>query len=99
MKKIKKQALQWETANPGDVILKDIPFAGNLLLRSLPLQEPVDYFWDIVSDKVICILEDSNRYIQFIGILFLMSVVRMPATCDYWEWIRPYDHIASCMTI
>ena len=113
---MKKQALQWKTANPA-VILKDIPFTGNPPLASLPLQEPVDYFWDIISDEVIMgIVEESNRYVaqvdidkplsltpdeleQFIGILFLVSVVRMPATHDYWEGFLEYDGIASIMTI
>ena len=113
---MKKQAMQWKTANPA-VILKDIPFTGNPSLGSLPLQEPVDYFWDIVRGEVIMgIVEESNRYAaqvdidkalsltsdeleQFIGILFLMSVVRMPATRDYWEGFLQYGGIASIMTI
>ena len=116
-KKTKKQALQWKTANPADLISKDIPFTGNPPFGSLPLQETVDYFCDIISDKVVmCIVEESNRYTgqididkplnltsdeleQFIGKLFLMSVVRMPATRDYWERFLQYDRIASIMTI
>ena len=100
-KKTKKQALQWKTANPADIILKDILLTGSPPIGSLPLQEPIDYFQDIISDEVTMrIVEESNRYAaqvdtnkplsltsdeleQFIGILFLMSVVRMPATRDY----------------
>ena len=81
--------------------MKDILLTGNPPLGSLPLQEPIDYFQDIISDEVIMrFIEESNRYAaqvdtdkplsltsdeleQFIGILFLMSVVRMPATPDY----------------
>ena len=113
---MKKQAMQWKTANPA-VILKDIPFTGNPPLGSLPLQEPVDYFWDIVRGEVIMgIVEESNRYAaqvdidkalsltsdeleQFIGILFLMSVVRMPDTRYHWKRFLQYDRIASIMTV
>ena len=116
-KKTKKQALQWKAANPDDVILKDIPFTGNPPLGSLSLQEPVEYFRDVISDKVIMhIVEESNRYAaqvdidkhlnltsdkleQFIGILFLMSVVRMPATRDSSERFLQYHRIASAMAI
>ena len=116
-KQMKQQALQWKTAKPGDVILKNIPFTGNPPLGFLGLQEPVGYFRDIISDEVIMhIVEESNRYAaqvnidkplnltsdelkQFIGILFLMSVVRMPATRYYWKRFLPYDRIASIMTV
>ena len=61
-KKTKKQALQWKTANPADIILKDIPFTANRPLGSLPLQEPVDYFRDIISDEVsIRIVEEIEQ--------------------------------------
>ena len=96
--------------------MKDIPFTGNPPLQVLPLQEPIDYFRDIISDEVIArIVEESNTYAaqvdidkplnltsdeleQFIGIL-LLSVVKMPATRDYWERFLQYYRIASIMSI
>ena len=97
--------------------MKDIPFTGNPPLQVLPLQEPIDYFWDIINDELIArIVEENNTYAaqvdidkpldltsdeleQFIGILFLMSVVKMPATRDYWELFLQYDCIASIMSV
>ena len=116
-KKTRQQPLKWKIAKNSDVILKDIPFTGNPPLQVLPLQEPIDYFRDIISDEVIArIVEESNTYAaqvdidkplnltsdkleQFIGILLLLSVVKMPATRDYWERFLQYDHIASIMSI
>ena len=34
---------------------------------------------------------------QFIGILFVMSIVKMPSTRDYWEQNMGYDKIADVM--
>ena len=34
---------------------------------------------------------------QFIGILFLMSIVKMPSTRDYWKQNMRYDKIADVM--
>ena len=48
-------------------------------------------------DKPLSLTSDELE--QVIGILFLMSVVRMPATRDYWERFLQYDRIASIMTI
>ena len=117
-KKTRQQPLKWKRANNIDVTLKDIPFTGNPPLQVLPLQEPIDYFRDIINDELIAhIREESNTYAaqvdidkplnmmsdeleQFIGILILMPVVKMPATCNYWERFLHYDdRIASIMSV
>ena len=109
----KQQVLQWKTAKSDDVILKDIPFTGNPHLGSLLLQEPVNYFRNIISDEVIIrIIEENNKYTAQVDIdkplnlisdeleeLFLISVVRIPVTRDYWKRFLQYDGIASIMTI
>ena len=41
----------------------------------------------------------SDELEQLIGILFLMSVMKMQATRDYWERFLLYDRIASIITI
>ena len=116
-KKTRQQPLKWKRANNIDVTLKGIPFTGNPPLQVLPLQEPIDYFRDIINDELIArIVEASNTYAaqvdidkplnltsdeleQFIGILFLMSVVKMPNTRAYWERFLQYDRIASIMSV
>lgn len=105
--------MQWKTAKSDDVILKDIPFTGNPHLGSVLLQEPVNYFRNIISDEVIIrIIEENNKYTAQVDIdkplnlisdeleeLFLISVVRIPVTRDYWKRFLQYDGIASIMTI
>ena len=116
-KKTRQQPLKWKRANNLDVTLKDIPFTGNPPLQVLPLQEPIDYFRDIINDELIArIVEESNTYAaqvdinkplnmtsdeleQFTEILFLMSVVKMPATRNYRERFLQYDRIASIMSV
>ena len=116
-KKTRQQLLKWKRANNIDVTLKDIPFTGNPPLQVLLLQEPIDYFQDIINDELIArIVEESNTYAaqvdidkplnlmsdeleQFVGMLFLMSVVKMPATRDYWEQFLQYNRIASIMSV
>ena len=36
---------------------------------------------------------------QFIGILFVMSIVKIPSTCDYWDKNMRYDKIADILPI
>ena len=93
--------------------MKDLSFTGNPPLGQLPIQEPIDYFRDIFSDKLIArIVCESNIYAcqidvnkpltltseeleQFIGILFVMSIVKMPSTRGYWERNMQYEKIAD----
>ena len=55
------------------------------------------YAAQVYTDKPLNLTFDELE--QFIGILFLTSVVRMQATRDYWEQSLQYDRLASITTI
>ena len=112
-KKPNNDPLRWRTAPIESIDLKELPFTKNPPLGQLPIQEPMDYFRDIISDELIAhIVSRSNIYAsqidinkplnltveeleQLIGILFVMSIVKMPNTRDYWEQNMRYDKLAD----
>ena len=114
-KKPKIDHFRWRTVPIENTDLQEFPFTGNPPLGQLPIQEPIDYFRDIIGDELIAhIVSESNIYAsqidinkplnltveeleQFIGILFVMSIVKMPSTRDYWEQNMGYDKIADVM--
>ena len=42
---------------------------------------------------------DKNELEQFIGILYLMSIVKLPSTCMYWSNELYFEKVASVMTL
>ena len=112
-KKPNNDPLRWRTAPIESIDLKELPFTKNPPLGQLPIQEPMDYFRDIISDELIAhIVSRSNIYAsqidinkplnltveeleQLIGILFVMSIVKMLNTRDYWEQNMRYDKLAD----
>ena len=61
------------------------------------IKESNTYAAQVDIDKPLNLTSDELE--QFIGILFLMSVVKMPATRDYWERFLQFDRIASIMSV
>ena len=118
---LRNDPLRWKTVPKEHVDLKNLPFTGNPPLGQLPIQEPIDYFRDILcdifSDELIAhVASESNIYAsqidvnkslaltseeleQFIGILFVMSIVKMLSTRDYWEKNMRYEKIADVMPV
>ena len=80
---------------------KKHPFSGIPPLNNLPLQKPIEYFRNIITDELLLkMVEESNKYVlqidikkpsnlskaeleQFLGIILLMSIVKMTGTQDY----------------
>ena len=107
-KKAKNAPLRWRTVPSEKVEVKKLSFCGNP-----PLGNFRDIFGDelivhIVSESNNYALQiDVNKPLnltceeleQFIGILFVMSIVKMPCTRDYWDKNMRYDKIADIMPI
>ena len=47
-KMLRNDPLRWKTVPKEHVDLNDLPFTGNPPLGQLPIQEPIDYFRDIL---------------------------------------------------
>ena len=60
-------------------------------------EESNRYAAQVDTDKPLNLTFDELE--QFIGILFLTSVVRMQTTRDYWEQSLQYGRLASITTI
>ena len=68
-KKPNNDPLRWRTAPIESIDLKELPFTKNPPLGQLPIQEPMDYFRDIISDELIAhIVSRSNIYASQIDI-------------------------------
>ena len=62
-KKSKNDPFRWRTAPIENTDLKELPFTGNPPLGQLPIQEPIDYFRDIIGGELIAhIVSESNIY-------------------------------------
>ena len=49
--------------------MKELPFTGNPSLGQLSIQEPIDYFGDIIGDELIAhVVSESNIYVSQIDI-------------------------------
>ena len=68
-KKPKNNPLRWRTIPIENIDLKELPFTGNPPLGQLPIQEPIDYFGDIIGDELMAhIVSESNIYASHIDI-------------------------------
>ena len=70
-------------------------FDDELLLRIV--DESNKYALQIDINKPLGLTQAELK--QFIGILYLMSIVRMPSQRDYWSQYLQYQRISSVMTI
>ena len=68
-KKPKIDHFRWRTVPIENTDLQEFPFTGNPPLGQLPIQEPIDYFRDIIGDELIAhIVSESNIYASQIDI-------------------------------
>ena len=69
VRKPKNEPLRWRTVLKENFDLKDLPFTGNPPLGHLPIQEPINYFKDIIGDELIAhVVSESNIYAYQIDI-------------------------------
>ena len=69
VKKPKNDPLRCRTVPIENIDLKELPFTGNPPLGQLPIQEPINYFRDIIGDELIAhIVSVSNIYASQIDI-------------------------------
>ena len=65
----KNDPLRWRMAPIESIDLKELPFTKNPPLGQLPIQEPINYFRDIIGDELIAhIVSRSNIYASQIDI-------------------------------
>ena len=69
VKKPKNDPLRCRIVPIENIDLKELPFTGNPPLGQLPIQEPINYFRDIIGDELIAhIVSVSNIYASQIDI-------------------------------
>ena len=69
VKKPKNDPLRCRMVPIENIDLKELPFTGNPPLGQLPIQEPINYFRDIIGDELIAhIVSVSNIYASQIDI-------------------------------
>ena len=55
--------VQWAEVDPENISVKNIPFSGIPPPNNLPLQEPIEYFRDMITDELLLkMVEESNKY-------------------------------------
>ena len=67
----------------GDELIAHIVYESNIYASQIDINKPLNL--------------TVGELEQFIGILFLMSIVKMPSTRDYWKQNMRYDKIADVM--
>ena len=67
----------------GDELIAHIVYESNIYPSQIDINKPLNLTVEELE--------------QFIGILFLMSIVKMPSTRDYWKQNMRYDKIADVM--
>ena len=54
--------VQWVEVDPENISVENIPFSGIPPPNNLPLQEPIEYFRDIITDKLLLkMVEEINN--------------------------------------
>ncbi|XP_065667180.1 uncharacterized protein LOC136087655 [Hydra vulgaris] len=57
----KKRTQIWRRKNPDEIPTINVPFTGKLY-KGQPVKEPIQYFRDILDDKILSNIVESNRY-------------------------------------
>ena len=90
-------SIVWQEVTAPDTASQEPQFMGGQINR-MPPREPVTYFRDMIGNEILqLIVTASNRYslqidinkhlslTQFLGIVFYMSIVKLPRARLYWN--------------